>query len=361
MERAITLDLDPNLQGYTEGTNLTVTTDVPVFLDGSTITNDLKDVQAIFNVIGYIFTPTLLIVGVFANCMTILTMSSKSFSELTSRYILIALALSDTTCLMLQPFNKMFIIQSFGFDARAVSNGGCKLFIWLFKTSKLTSSWLIVTLCFERFVAVVHPLKIKQIFNKKNILVLITCEALLIGIFNGMWSFASQVINGICKIDAIFPDTKWKYRNFLIAGTSIYSFIPITIIMFLTPTIVWKLIQKRRSRQMLQHVSDRSTKKELRASLVTISVVVAFIVLVCPIATLFLIAYWQNLAVYGANNSIFFIAREIAQILEQINYSITFFLYIMCSDTFRRRALQILRRPCLSSKVAPVAFNSSSN
>jgi len=46
-------------------------------------------------------------------------------------------------------------------------------------------------LCFERFVAFVYPYKIKQIFNKKNILVLLTCEVLLIGLFNGMWSFAS--------------------------------------------------------------------------------------------------------------------------------------------------------------------------
>jgi len=46
-----------------------------------------------------------------------------------------------------------------------------------------------------------------------NILVLLTCEVLLIGLFNGMWSFASQVINGICKIASIYPDTKWKYKK----------------------------------------------------------------------------------------------------------------------------------------------------
>ena len=108
MEGSVTLDLDPDLQGYTEGTHLIVATDVPVLLDGSTITHDLKDVQAIFNVNGFIFTPTLLIVGIFGHCMTILTMSSKSFS--------------DTTCLMLQQFNNMIIIKLFGFDVRAVSS-----------------------------------------------------------------------------------------------------------------------------------------------------------------------------------------------------------------------------------------------
>jgi len=31
-----------------------------------------------------------------------------------------------------------------------------------------------------------------------------------------MWSFASQVINGISKIASSFTDTKWKYKKFYI-------------------------------------------------------------------------------------------------------------------------------------------------
>ena len=73
-------------------------------------------------------------------------------------------------------------------------------------------------------------------------------------------------------------------------------------------------------------ISTKKDSKELRASLVTISVVTAFIELVCPITTMFIIADCRNIAVYGDNDSIFLIAREIAQIMEHINYSITIFL-----------------------------------
>ena len=359
MDTNVTFNIDPDIGGFTEWTNLSATTHTPVYL-GSATASDLENVQATLNVVGFIFTPTILIVGVFGNCMTILTMMSKSFSDLTSRYILIGLSLSDTTFLLLQPFNKMFIIQLIGLDTRALSRGGCKLFFWLFKTSKMTSSWLIVMLCFERFVAVIFPLKIKHILNKRNILVLVACVVSAIGVFNSMWSFASNVKDGTCQPDVMFPDTKLKYRNFLLMGTTIYSFVPITIILILTPTIVWKLIQKRRNRQrhVLQHGNNRATKKdskEIRASLVIISVVVAFVILVCPIAMMFIISFWQNLAVFQANNVLFFVAREMTQLLEQINYSITFFLYIMCSDTFRRRALQILRRPCSGTRVEPLS------
>ena len=304
--------------------------------------------------------PTVLIVGVFGNSMTILTMSSKSLSDLTSRYILIALACSDTMLIILQPFNKLFVRNLFGSDARAISDDGCKIFFWLFRTSKMTSSWLIVILCFERFVAVVFPLKAKRILNKKTILMMIFCDYFVIGTYNAFWSFSSLIENGICKPDVVFPDTKHKYRDFLVLGASLVSFIPMTIIMFFTPFIVWKLVQKRQKRQSTQHAGGRSSKndsREIRASLVLIAVVAAFLLLACPIAIMFNIAFFQNVSIFEVNDLVFFVCREIAQILEQLNYSINFFLYVMCSETFRKRALQLLKCPRKRSTIKPSTTN----
>ena len=318
--------------------------------------SDWSYIQDNFYVAGYVVTPTILLVGLFGNTMTILTVSSKSFSDLTSRLILIALAISDTTLIALQPFNKLFVRKLIGYDVRALSAGGCKFFFWLFRTAKMTSSWLIVILCFERFVAVVFPLKTRSIINKTTILVLIVSDYVIVGIFNGVWAFSSIIEDGICKPDVVYPDTKLKYRNYLLAGLSLYSFIPMLAMIIFTPIIVWKLLQKWKKRQFTQQNGKRTSKKdakELRASLVLVVVVAAFIVFVLPITIVFCLAYWQSVSAFETNTLGFFVFRELAQILEQLNYSINFFLYIMCSDMFRRRTLQILRRPCKGSKVSP--------
>lgn len=129
----------------------------------------------------YVILPTFLVIGLFGNSLTIATMVSKEFRNLTSRYILICLALSDTTLILTQPFNKLFVRKLLGYDVRAISDVGCKTFFHIFKTAKMTSSWLIVLLCFERFVAVVIPLKAKSIITKKTIFAMIALDYIFIG------------------------------------------------------------------------------------------------------------------------------------------------------------------------------------
>lgn len=103
--------------------------------------------------VNYVLLPTMLVLGIGGNILTIVVMMSPKFRQLTSRIYLIFLALSDLTLLLTQPFNKMFVIEMIGFDVRALSDVGCKIFFWFFRTGKMTSSWFVVCLCVERFVA----------------------------------------------------------------------------------------------------------------------------------------------------------------------------------------------------------------
>ena len=119
---------------------------------------DLKDN---FARAGYVILPTFLVIGLMGNSLTIATMLSKEFLHLTSRYILICLALSDTTLLLTQPFNKIFVQTMFGYDPRALSDSSCKIFFHIFKTAKMTSSWLVVLLCLNVLLPWYFPSKPK--------------------------------------------------------------------------------------------------------------------------------------------------------------------------------------------------------
>ena len=331
-----------------------ITTEVTPFSDSLSPASDWSNTQHNFYLAEYVVTPTILLVGLFGNTMTVLTLSSKAFSNLTLRFILIAISLSDTTLIVLQPFNKLFVRELIGYDARALSAGGCKFFFWLFRTAKMTSSWFIVILCFERFVAVVFPLKTRSIINKTNILMMIVSDYVLIGIYNGFWTFSSIIVDGICKPDVVYPDTELKYLRFLLAGLSLYYFIPLIVMVVFTPIIIWKMLHQTNGHPTQQAIDIISTKDvtEIRASMVLAVIVAAFIMFVLPITLVFSLAYAQHVSPFETNSYGFFIFREVAQILELFNYSINFFLYIMCSEMFRRRTLQILRRPCKRSSMS---------
>ncbi|KAL4228185.1 Olfactory receptor [Mactra antiquata] len=307
-------------------------------------TIDWKHIRDGFYTAGSVITPIFLATGLFGNIVTIITMASKSFSGMTSRYILIALALSDTTLLLTQPFNKQFMQKLLGYDARALSDFGCKAFFHIFKTGKMTSSWLIVILCFERFIAVVFPFKAKIIITKTSILGLIVIDYLFIGTYNAVWTFSSIIVNGVCKPDVTYPDTKEKYRDFLLAGSSFYSLIPMIIMAILTPIIVVRLIQQKRSRQALTNKTGRNKASDdsVRISVMLIGVVVAYVTFILPITVVHNLAFWRNVSAFDTNTQQFFVLREVAQILELLNYSTNFVLYVFCSTKFRQRALEIL-------------------
>lgn len=341
----------------TDVNNTTVTTAAP-----ASKVVDWKNIQDGFYTAGYIITPIFLATGLFGNLVTILTMATKSFSGMTSRYILIALAISDTTLLLTQPFNKLFVRKLIGYDIRALSDIGCKAFFHIFKTGKMTSSWLIVILCFERFIAVVFPFKTKTIITKRSILALIALDYLFMITFNGVWTFSSIIVDGTCKPDVTYADTKEKYRDFLLAGSSFYSLIPMIIMAILTPIIVIKLIKQRNARKAMTNKSGRSAANDdaIRISAMLIGVVVAYITFILPITVVHNLAFWRNVSAFDTNTKQFFVLREVAQILEQLNYSTNFILYVLCSSKFRERASELLGLSrCYQSYLARKVTSSS--
>jgi hypothetical protein len=162
--------------------------------------------------------------------------------------------------------------------------------------------------------------------------------------FNGVWTFSSIIVDGTCKPDVTYPETKEKYKDFLLAGSSFYSLIPMVIMALLTPVIVVKLLIQRNKRKQLAGGAsgDKADKETLRISFMLIGIVVAYVALVLPITIVHNLAFWRNVSAFDVNTKSFFILREMAQILEQLNYSINFFLYVLCSSKFRERVLQIL-------------------
>ena len=316
------------------------------------------DVLSALKYINIFLLPTCLVFGVMGNFVTMVVMNTKSFSTLTSKYFLIALAISDNILLLTQPLNQLIVISMFGRDVRALSNIGCKLYFWFFKNGKMTSSWFVVFLCIERFVAVQFPFKVKSLFCKRNCLIGVTAVYLVMAVYNGVWSWAHNIMpDGYCYpdgFDKTNADDNILFKNMLIAGSFLYSIVPIFIMATITPMIIAKLGRRSKLRKKL----TRGTGKELelvRASTMLLSIVITYIICVAPVTALHLISFFSGFHAFGNNPKPFLIFRDISQILEQLNYTVNFFLYVASNRQFRQsvvRLFNLQKSPCctLSSK-----------
>ncbi|XP_061169026.1 histamine H2 receptor-like [Saccostrea echinata] len=305
-------------------------------------TQTLKKAMEILSYTNYVLLPVLLVLGLTGNTLTIIIMQTKRYSHLTSRLFLIALALSDSVLLLTQPLNKNFVLMYLGTDLRALSSIGCKAFFVIFKTAKMSSSWFLVFICWERFVAVWFPLKAKIICTKRVAVALIVLVYVFIFTYTSIWSYASQITkNNICHpdvYDKTDPYEVSRFGTFLLGGLSIYSLIPMCFLITMTPLISIKLSRQGRKRKSMMGKSVRrktASQDTNRTTVMLVGVMVAYILLISPVTALHMSAFFLRLNAFGSNALGFLVFKEVSQILEQLNYAINFFLYVLTSSMFR--------------------------
>ncbi|XP_067654043.1 alpha-1A adrenergic receptor-like [Haliotis asinina] len=301
--------------------------------------------NTVIRYVGYITVPVFLVFSLTGNCMTIIVMISKKFWNSPCSILLIALAISDSTYSIVFPFSKLFVRELIGYDIRALSSVGCHVFFIVHKGSKIASSWFIVAICAERFIAVWFPLKAGIICSKRNTMIVVLVISGAIFTFTGFWTFSTVIINGICIPNYATPDTAVLARVYLMAGSAVFSVIPAAILLILTPAICYKLIiQMKLRRQLLnKKVEDNTSSEMARTNAMLLGVTIAYIVLVTPTAIAHNVFFSLNINFYETNDLAMTITRAVLQVMEQLNFSINFWMYVMCNRSFRKRAMEVLK------------------
>lgn len=348
-----TIGLDGALVGLTEETAthcLNVSADCyDASLENAFITNaESSDAVSATHVdyIGYVIVPSVLVFGLFGNSMTLAVTCYKGFRNMPSSLILRALAISDTTLILMLPFNKKFVTKLLQMDIRALSGPTCKLFFWAWKTSKMTSSWLVLLLALERLVAVVFPMKAHQLITRRNVSIGILLVYLGIGGFNAMWdSMVNRVIGGRCLPNLPDPGYESLAKPLVLAGVTLYAFIPALLILTFNFCIIQRLIQNARKRKDLTK-QDLTQDATIRTTVMLMVVAFSFVILIVPIGTMHAVSLFSKVNIFETTEPSMVIFREVTQVMEQINYSINFFLYVLCCRRFRVYSRQLLTRPC---------------
>lgn len=339
--------------------------DSEVMMNGtsaSSIVNWTTDgLPSVIVYINYVFLPVSIIVVTIGNILTILVMRTERYIGSPSSYLLILLSVTDLVVILSQPFKQLPFIDLVGIDVRAFNDITCKLYIMIRRLSKMTSSWAVVGLCIERFIAVWFPLKAKLLITKRAVSVYIVTVLVVIIIYTSVWSYASKVVNGRCNPDVYDytdPTERTRFGIMLQGGTAIYSNVPTILLVTLTSLIVIKLSKHKKKRKRMTSIRRASPQQDAKITAMLIGIVISFVILILPITFLHNRAFLKQQTVYSEKSSGFNLFKEIAQLMEKLNYCLNFFLYIMTSKQFRESIGQILFFRC-SQKYKKREENSS--
>ena len=324
-----------------EDLNDNVTLPVPVLEVDKT---SAQLIQEKMNTAQYFVCPTLLVFGITGNLLTILTVSQSQFQQMTSRFILFALAVSDSLLLLTNPFNQQFMRELWGRDVRTLSSEGCKLFFVIYRVGKMSSSWFIVLVAIERFVAILFPLKVKRLITKTTVAIAIIIIFSVMFTISGLWTISTGIANESCRADVVSPEVLEIHKTFLIVGATCYSIAPMIILLTLTPLVVLNLYRSQRIRQDLQlHNIARTAKDTSRVTVMLVGIVITYIICVTPITLLLILTFWTNEPIYGSQKIEYIIFSGVASTFEQLNHSSNFFVYVLCCRQFRQGFLRMIR------------------
>ena len=283
----------------------------------------------------YVSTPLMLAVGLVGNALTVRVMLTREFRALPISVYLIALAVANSVVLAMTPFNKPFMRRLLATDPRAASAFSCLLFFALFPSAKVMSSWLVVLICHDRFVATWFPTR-RSVHGTRAALVNTAALLLCVATFNVVRSgYNSGVRRGVCQPNGGAHPVAVLWRVAVVT----YGPLPAVILALFTSLILQRL---RRLRRVVHPAEPGAGPR--RITVMLLAVIVTFVLLVVPYSVMQLVAMVWRLPVYEARQPAFVALRRAATLLDQLLSAVNFFLYVVTSKMFREKLVQLVLR-----------------
>ena len=284
--------------------------------------------------LSYLVVPLFFVLGLCGNLLTILITRCRLYRYSSHGIYLRAMAFNDIIFLLAFPFNKQFVHDLIGMDVRSVSIAGCKIYVLVYRASRISAALFIVQICIERFIVVWFPLKAKRFSSRRMAIICVCCTCIVISGFCGVWSIAAVIDNGKCIPVLLTQTNKQTMIILSICGTILRTFLPASMLLCFTPITLIKLYSQRALRRQMSRY--RGPDETYRTTIMLLSVVVAFLVLTVPFCLM------KHILLFNGTNIVIAPLRwarnlfEISQLCEQTDCVINFILYVVFSSSFRR-------------------------
>ncbi|XP_034558822.1 neuromedin-U receptor 1-like [Notolabrus celidotus] len=200
---------------------------------------------------------TIFLVGVLGNALTCTVILRYRVMQTPTNYYLLSLAVSDLLVLLLgMPLELYEMWQNYPY---LLGEGGCYFKTFLFETVCFASILNVTALSVERYIAVVHPLKVKHMTTGTHVKRVI----FILWVLSMLCAVPNTSLQGIEVLDPLFgrefPQSAvctvvkpvWMYRIIILITTLVFFLLPMLII-----SILYLLIGLQLRREKVMTVVD---------------------------------------------------------------------------------------------------------
>ena len=311
--------------------------------------------------------PTVLLVGIVGNILSVVVLQSRAFRHTTTGVYLPLTAIADTIFVVTGGLEILEVAEIF--SVREYNVWTCRLYKVFLYTAGDASIWLLVAFTFDRFVAVCFPLSKRRVCRWKRA-VIASATILFLTLAKNLHEFWTRGpeyrvtgefrrICGTQKQYEFFLDYVRPWLAFALIMAA-----PFFLIFFFNCMIVRSLIkaQRLRSKAAATPTGTGNQPPTLVSSFrqttfMCLGISFAFLILIAPSMVLLIgKPYWRP-----GNKAAYQQAKAVSNFLAFLNHCINFYLYCVTGQRFRQELRATLT--CRRAEVATshIATPSSPN
>lgn len=307
----------------------------------------------------------LILLGTVGNILTALVII-RNFRKLSSTTVyLLTLAFTDTLFLYNEPLTH-FVKSVNGLDLHSITDGGCKISVFLTFSSFHISAWVLVAVTVERVLSVIFPYKVKRRCTRRNAFVVTVLIVVVISVMDshtlyGFRILSSNMYNGLSNCTPgyeeyfMFYKNQWFWIHFIVGFA-----IPFVSIAVGNTLVIHGLVKMRRRQKWMDkqvqngHLSHGRHHTHHAKSLMIILVLLNTIFFISQTPLAIYLVYFPYF-VEGLNKiacsdfQTYMIEKEKFRFWEAIvanfgylNASLNFVLYVVSGSRFRREIVFLL-------------------
>ncbi|CAH1778265.1 unnamed protein product [Owenia fusiformis] len=283
--------------------------------------------------------PLLLVFGTISNILVIAVLMRKKFRQSSWGLYLTILAICDTLLLYMFSLDSWLqIVFKVWMSDETVA--GCKVFRFVSYFLVHFVAWILVAVSCERIVFIYFPMKARIVCRRRTACIVLGTIAFILTGVNAhiFWTFSLTEYDGFYYCDLVDNIAEVMGPQFVIIflwlDLSIASLVPFVLMIICNITIITKLIQSDRQRQVA--TSDSAQKSSTTSiAIMLVSTSTMFLMLTLPVAICMVLSLNDEFTSTGNNMANLKFAKGIAEFVQQINSVLNFWLYCLTGKAFR--------------------------
>ncbi|XP_025095510.1 substance-P receptor-like [Pomacea canaliculata] len=280
-------------------------------------------------------------VGVPGNVACIMTIATMTLTTATLYVVLLAAA--DLAALVLK-----VIFHQLSYHRIPENTFICKGDVFV-QVVSCYANWMLVLICFERFLTVCYFLRKNTCFTIKRAIVI----AVLLGVTLFL-CFLYGFINmdkakaGYCSYPEHAQEFVITYWHWIVA--SIYFFLPFTLLAIFTSLILVRLRRQRKASEAIGETTENTRERsqmrvELPICIMMVCAAIVFLVLTLPTCIYHLIVAWKKINVDTPQQWFAWaMFQQLAISLSEANHAVNFYIYFLSVRMFRSRFKQLMMK-----------------